>query len=92
MKQYSIETIIWEDHFSVLTGTLPADPDNFVNPTLSVGIVIDETKKVIILAHDIERYDERDDVSFTIIFKSCIIGRQKYGTIKIEQPRKEVVS
>jgi hypothetical protein len=91
MKEYDIASILWEDHYHVSQGPLPNDPDDFVLPTLSVGIILEETDKTLLLVSDIERYEDREDVSYTIIYKATIIGRKTYGTINIVEPRKGVV-
>ena len=84
MKKYSIESVLWNDHTHVHRGQIPENPDTFIIPTLSVGIILKETKKTITLISEIERYDDRDDSSFTIIFKNAILGRRKYGSIKLD--------
>lgn len=84
IKKFYLESILWEDHSHIERGAIPQDPDTFVLPTLSVGIVIKETDKTIILVSDIERYSyQKDDVTFMLIFKSAILARKKYGKIKI---------
>jgi hypothetical protein len=88
MKQYSIAAILWEDHFWASRTELPKDPDAEINLTLSIGLIMDETDKVLVLVHDIERYNDRDDTTFTVILKPTIKGRQEYGTIEIEEPRR----
>jgi len=88
MKKYLLVAIIWEDHTAASRTTLPRKPDDFITVVLSVGIIIEETEKVIVLASEIERYEERDDVSYIVIIKSTIVSRQLYGTIKINKPRK----
>lgn len=88
MRDYSIAVILWEDHTAASRTNLPKNPDKFITPVLSVGLIIEETDKVLVLASDIERYEERDDVSYIVIIKSTIISRKIYGTIKITKPRK----
>lgn len=87
MKKYSIAAIIWEDHTAASRATLTRNPDEFVTLVLSVGIIIKETEKVLVLVSEIERYDERDDVSYIVIIKSAIVSREVYGTISINKPR-----
>lgn len=88
MKDYDVVVVLWEDHVAVSRSLFPTNPDEPVPPTLSVGLIMKETDKVIVLVHDIERYDERDDVSYIIIYKSTILNIKKYGTIKIRKPRR----
>ena len=83
-NKYNIESILWEDHTHVSRGPLPDDPDNSIIPTLSFGVVLQETVKSLVLAHDIERYHGQDDeISYTLIFKASIVARKKYGKIKL---------
>lgn len=87
MKDYDVAVVLWEDHFHISRDSLPTNPDE-ENPTLSVGLIMKETEKVIVLVHDIEKYDEHDDFSYLVIYKSLILGIKKYGTIKLRKPRK----
>lgn len=88
MKEYSVVTIIWEDHLKVDRSPLPKDPDESIETTLSIGIIVDETEKVIVLASDIERYADRDECSYLIVFKSTILAVKEYGKVKINKIRK----
>lgn len=84
VKKYYIESILWVDHTHVERGQLPTDPDDFVIPTLSIGIVAKETDKSLVLVSEIERYyTQNDDMTYTLIFKDAIIARKKYGSIKL---------
>lgn len=87
MKTKSIVAILWEDHVYIDRGIMAEDPDEILTTNLSVGIIYKETKKVIILVNGIERYEDRDDVSYTVILKSTIQGIKEYGEIKIEKLR-----
>jgi hypothetical protein len=87
LKEYDIAIIFWEDHYSVVSSTLPENIDD-VTPTLSVGLIIEETDKALVLAHDIEKYTERDDLTYTVILKNAVVGKKVYGKIKIEEPRR----
>jgi hypothetical protein len=88
MKEYSLVAVLWEDHTAANRDILPKNPDNFITPVLSVGLILEETEKVIVLASNIERYAERDDVSYIVIIKSTILSRKVYGSLKIRKPRK----
>jgi hypothetical protein len=85
MREYSIEVILWEDHTRVEREPLPQNPDDVVIPTLSVGIVAQETKKVVVLVSNIERYVSDLECNYLIIYKGSIIGRQEYGKVKIRK-------
>jgi len=87
LKEYDIAVIFWEDHYHATTSSLPQNIDD-VTPTLSVGLIIEETDKALVIAHDIEKYDERDDLSYTVILKNAVVGRKVYGSIQIEEPRR----
>jgi len=87
LKEYDIAVVLWEDHFHATTSQLPSDVDD-VSPTLSVGLVVEETEKVLVIAHDVERYNDRDDLSYTVILKNAIVGKKVYGSITIEEPRR----
>lgn len=82
MNEYEIEAVLWEDHYHVMGSALPEDID-YIPPTLTVGIILKETEKVIAIIHDIERFGEGLDLSYSVILKSAIISRKKFGTIEI---------
>lgn len=88
MRKHKIVAIIWEDHTRVNSSAMVSDPDIAINPTLSVGIIYKETKKCYVLVSDIERYKERDDVTYTIINKP-VMAINVYGEIELEKIREE---
>lgn len=88
MKKYSVVTVLWDDHIEVSRDTVPKNPDDYIVPVLSVGLLLEETDKAIVLVSGIERYAERDDVSYLIILKACILSIKKFGNLKINPPRK----
>lgn len=88
MNEYSLVAVLWDDHTAASRTELPKNPDKFVTTVLSVGLILEETEKVIVLASDIEKYSDRDDVSYVVIIKSTIISRKVYGTLKLKKPRK----
>lgn len=83
IKKYYIESVIWTDHMHVDRGSLPDDPDSHVGLTISFGVVLKETDKVLILVSEIERYSVEDEYSYLLIYKSAIIGRKRYGKIEL---------
>lgn len=87
MRKHKIVVVLWEDHTRFTSGPMVSDPDSAIMPTLSVGIIYKETKKSLVLISDIEKYENRDDVTFTIIRKPAIISKQEYGEIQIEKLR-----
>lgn len=82
MEKYRIAVVIWEDHYHVNQGELPEDLDD-IKPTLTVGIVLKETEKALILAHDVEPYE---DISYSVILKHAILGIKEYGEIELNHP------
>lgn len=87
MRKYKIAAILWEDHQRNERMPMVRDPDTSILPTLSVGIIYKSTKKSYVLISDIEKYTNRDDITFTIIRKAAVVGLQKYGEIELETLR-----
>jgi hypothetical protein len=87
MAEYPIVAILWEDHLSISRATIPKDADKELIPTLSIGILYNETEKTVTLVSDIERYHDRDDTTFFIILKSTIVSMREYGKIKVKKLR-----
>jgi hypothetical protein len=79
--------VLWDDHMYVDREAIPKNPDDILVTVLSVGIIYKETDKTLVLVNCIERYEERDDASYTIILKSTIQGIKEYGGIEIEELR-----
>lgn len=88
MRKYKIAAILWEDHTRVTSSSMVIDPDTAINPTLSVGIIYKETKKSFVLVSDIERYEDRDETTYTIIRKP-VVSVKAYGEIEITKLREE---
>jgi hypothetical protein len=89
MKKYKVVAVLWDDHMEVNRSTLSKNPDERIRPVLSIGIVLDETEKVLVLGSCIERYETYDDVSYMLILKATIVSIKEFGTIKIAKPRRE---
>jgi len=87
MAEYPIVAVLWEDHLSVAREAIPKDADKELIPTLSIGILYNETEKTFTLVSDIERYHDRDDTTFLIILKSTVVSVKEYGMIKIKRLR-----
>lgn len=89
MTEYSIVTVLWEDHTQFSRAELPASKDlsDFVRPSLTIGILYKKTGKFIVVAQNIERYEDRDEADFMIIYSSAILGIQEYGKIQIDKLR-----
>jgi len=86
MRKYKIVALLWQDHTHFERTGIPSDPDASVMPTLTVGILYKETKRYYIIISDIERYGDRDEASYTIIFKP-VLGLQEYGLIEVNNIR-----
>jgi hypothetical protein len=82
-----IVAVLWDDHVYVDRDKIPRNPDEELIPVLSVGVLYKETEKALILVNSIEKYDDRDDASYTIIIKSTIQGIKEYGEIEIDNLR-----
>lgn len=81
IKGYPIVSILWEDHIDFRRSTIPDKID--LIPVLTVGVIVKKTKKYLIVAYNIERYETHDEADFIIIVRSAILGIKKYGKIKI---------
>lgn len=85
---YKVVAVLWEDHISRIGAEVPLNPDEvFDVPTLTVGILLRETDKSFLIAHDIERLEETDNSTYTVILKNAVIGKQEFGSIDIENIR-----
>lgn len=87
MEKYKIAAVIWVDHARFTNTKMVSNPDEAITPTLTVGVVYKETDNTCVLASDFERYEDRDDVTYTIIQKPAIIARTDYGEIELEKMR-----
>jgi hypothetical protein len=82
---YKVVAVIWNDHMRVSRGELKRTP-NMVS-TLTFGIIVEKTKQYIIVASDLERYDDRDDSTYMVIYRSNIQAIKEYGEIEIDNLR-----
>lgn len=88
MKEYDIAAVLWQDHQQVVRDRLPRNPDKVADKaTLSIGIILDETDKTLLLVSDIERLADRDDATYLVILKSTIESIKKYGKISLKVRR-----
>ena len=84
IKSYQIERIDWEDHWSgnrQWFAAKDAAQDLIPAHVVSVGIVLAENKKAVIVSQNIAGNGNTADT--TTILKSCIINRDKLGTINV---------
>lgn len=82
---YKLVAVIWNDHMRVNRQELTKSPNMVA--TLTFGALVEKNKKFIIVASDIERYGDRDDVTYFIIYRSAIEAIQEFGEIQIENLR-----
>jgi hypothetical protein len=88
MKGYPVVAIFWEDHYQGIRSPIPKNPEEVIyRPTLTVGLLLSETEKCVLVASDIERMEEGDQATYTVILKTDIVGMKKYGKIKLENIR-----
>lgn len=89
-KEYPIVAVLWEDHSAFSGRELPATEDlsEYIRPSLTVGLLYKKTKKYIVVVSHVDRYTDRDESDFSIIYRSAILGLQEYGLIKIEELQK----
>lgn len=88
MNGYKVVAVFWEDHITRFGDTIPKDPDEvFDVPTLTVGILLCETDKSLLVAHDVERLAEEDSSIYTVILKNAVIGMKEFGNIELENIR-----
>lgn len=83
--KYPIVAALWEDHTSFRSAPLPTTLDDLIKPSLTVGILIKEDERYVIIASHIERYEYEDTGDYTAILKSSLLGElQVYGKIEID--------
>lgn len=88
MSEYKVVAILWEDHITKMGAEIPKNPDEvFDIPTLTVGILMRETDKSLLIAHDLERLEEFDNSTYTVILKNAIINRREFGKLDLEEIR-----
>jgi hypothetical protein len=88
MVEYPIMVVIWEDHVTKIASDIPKNPDDLIGfPTITVGFLLSESDRFYLLAHDIERYEEHDESTYTIILKSAVISTNSYGSIPLDEIR-----
>jgi hypothetical protein len=83
--KYKVVAILWEDHIHYDRSPIIKKPsDAFVRPTLTVGILLKEDKKGLIVVSDIERYEGRNESTYTVILKGAVVSIKEFGEIKIK--------
>jgi len=88
MVEYPIVAIMWEDHMTSISSQIPRNPDEMIEtPTLTVGILLSETDKTYLVAHDVERLTDIDNGTYTVILKSTVTGIKNFGKIPLNEIR-----
>ncbi len=88
MVEYPIVAIMWEDHMTTISSQIPKNPDESIEvPTLTVGILLSETDKTYLVAHDVERLTDIDNGTYSIILKSTVTGIKKFGNLPLNEIR-----
>ena len=85
IKSYQIERIDWADHWSgnkQWFSVTEAKKDLVHAHIVSIGLVVAEDKKAVVVAQNIDGNENVADT--TTILKSCILNRDKLGTINIK--------
>lgn len=85
--KYKVVAVIWNDHIAVRRDTIPDNPESLIFPTITFGVIVKKTKRTILVVHDIERYLDKDDASYTLIFRANIEGIKEFGEIEIDNLR-----
>ena len=83
--KHKIVAVLWEDHIRYDRSPMLKKPsDAFTRPTLTVGILLKEDKKALIIVSDIERYNGRNEATYTVILRGAVVGIKEFGDIKIK--------
>lgn len=86
--KYPIVAVLWNDPHIFLRTELPdEDLEDYIIPTLTVGLLYKQTDDYVVLVHTAERQFHLDEGDFTIIFNGCIISMKEFGTIKLTKLR-----
>lgn len=87
MKEYKIISVIWEDHSKFSGQPVPTDLKNLIKPSITIGLLYKKTKRYIVVASHIERFDYGDEADYTIILRNSVLGIQEYGVLPIQNLR-----
>lgn len=87
MKQYKIISVLWEDHTTFHGSYLPLKPHELIKPSITIGFLFKKTKRYLIVASHLERFDTEDKADFTVILRGSVLGIKEYGTIELNDLR-----
>lgn len=85
--KYKVVAVIWEDHREVRRQPIINDPENLIFPTITIGILLKKTKRILVIVSDIERSVDDDQASYLIIFRSNILAVKEFGELEIDNLR-----
>lgn len=88
MHKYPIVAVLWNDPHIMLRSQLPnGTVKDIIVPTLTVGILHEQTDEYVSIIHNLERSEGFDESDYTIIFSGCVVSIQEYGKIKLRKIR-----
>jgi len=85
--KYKVVAVIWKDHLRANRQELKNNIEADLVSTLTFGILVKKTKTVLVVASEVERYSERDDLTYMVIIRKTIEGIKEYGEIEIDNLR-----
>lgn len=83
MKEYNVVSVLWDDHTGFHRTKIIKNPEKLMRPTLTIGFIYRQTDKTMTVVSELERYDEGDEATYVVIFKSTIRAVTEYGKIKL---------
>lgn len=83
MKKYKLVAVIWDDHIRVNRSQLSYDIEKDLVETLTFGILVKKTKDVLVVVSEVEKYSERDDLTYMIIIRKTVRAIKEYGEIEV---------
>ena len=87
MKEYKIVSVIWEDHSSFSGQSLPTDLKSLIRPSITMGLLYKKTKRYLVIAYHIERFDYADEADFTVILRDSVLGIKEHGRLQLDNLR-----
>ena len=85
--KYKVVAVIWKDHLRANRQELKSNIEGDLVSTLTFGILVKKTKNVLVVASEVERYSERDDLTYMVIIRKTVEGIMEYGEIEIDNLR-----
>ena len=85
--KYKVVAVIWEDHRKVDRFSLVDDPEQLIFPSITFGILFKKTKRLLVIVSDIEKFEDKDDATYTLIFRSTVSAIKEFGEIELDNLR-----